>query len=465
MKTHKGWSYRPYSAPFINPGAVYVNRIVPYENSVHFEWNAVDGKCEVFFRILGEERWIKAGETTENYYDVSGLATETDYEFYVSCGDKKSRIRLFRTGRSVGVVVNYLHPMDKAYAFSGSYLCSPSIVRAPQGHLLASMDVFGHLTPQNLTLIFRSDDEGESWHYQCELFPCFWGKMFVHDGELYMLSVSTEYGDLQIGKSTDGGKSWSDPVILFRGGGGKKSTAGMHKAPVPVIEFKGRLWTAVEWGGAWEGWFYSAMAASVPVDADLMNPESWSFTQPIRYNPEWAGVPRGFSIGSFEGSIVERNGELYNFMRYDMSKLERRYGLALRFKLDSDDPEKPLSFDRVVNFNANASKFSVQKDAKTGDYYTIANYITDDVIFNDGTAFGRNHLCLMKSKNLDDWSVVCSLLDYRHADPQKVGFQYVDWFIEGDDILYLCRTAINNADDFHDSNYSTFHRIKNFREL
>ena len=37
--------------------------------------------------------------------------------------------------------------------------------------------------------------------------------------------------------------------------------------------------------------------------------------------------------------------------------------------------------------------------------------------------------------------------------------------IEGEDIIYLCRTAMNNANNFHDSNYSTFHRIKNFRNI
>ena len=36
---------------------------------------------------------------------------------------------------------------------------------------------------------------------------------------------------------------------------------------------------------------------------------------------------------------------------------------------------------------------------------------------------------------------------------------------EGDDIIYLCRTAMNGAHSFHDSNYSTFHRVEDFRKL
>ena len=108
----------------------------------------------------------------------------------------KSRVRLARCGKSIGTVVNYLHPEDEAYGFSGHYLCSPSMVRHPDGFLLASMDVFAANHPQNLTLIFRSDDDGQTWHYVSELMPCFWGKLFIHKNELYMLSCSTEYGDL-----------------------------------------------------------------------------------------------------------------------------------------------------------------------------------------------------------------------------------------------------------------------------
>jgi len=35
------------------------------------------------------------------------------------------------------------------------------------------------------------------------------------------------------------------------------------------------------------------------------------------------------------------------------------------------------------------------------------------------------------------------------------------FFETGD--LYLCRTAMNGAHSYHDSNYATFHRIRNFR--
>ena len=150
-------------------------------------------------------------EDTTNFNVIQGIMKIEASE------NKKSRIRLARCGESVGAAVNYLHPDDEAYAFSGRYLCSPSLVRHPDGYLLASMDLFAGNHPQNLTLIFRSDDDGKTWHYVSELMPCFWGKLFIHKGELYMLSCSTEYGDLLIGRSDDGGKTWGAPTTLLRG--------------------------------------------------------------------------------------------------------------------------------------------------------------------------------------------------------------------------------------------------------
>ena len=71
----------------------------------------------------------------------------------------------------------------------------------------------------------------------------------------------------------------------------------------------------------------------------------------------------------------------------------------------------------------------------------------------------------MRSADCERWELVCNLLDYRGDDPWQTGFQYVDFVLEGDDILWLCRTALNGAHNFHDANYSTFHRLPNFREI
>jgi hypothetical protein len=102
----------------------------------------------------------------------------------------------------------------------------------------------------------------------------------------------------------------------------------------------------------------------------------------------------------------------------------------------------------------------IRKDEKTGNYSSIISRITDARYPRM-----RNLLSLVKSADCYKWEVVCDLFDRRDEDPQRIGFQYVDFFMEGDDILYLCRTAMNEPRNYHDSNYSTFHRIERFREL
>ena len=40
------------------------------------------------------------------------------------------------------------------------------------------------------------------------------------------------------------------------------------------------------------------------------------------------------------------------------------------------------------------------------------------------------------------------------------GFQYVDWQFDGDDLIYVVRTAYRGARNFHDSNQIMFRRLQ-----
>ena len=240
------WSFAPYKPFFFETGDIYVCRISPEKNSFTAQWLDINEEYTVFFKKRDEESFVKQATTKDNFIKIENLEEDTDYEFYVQAGDKKSRIRLVRCGEHEGVAVNYLHPDDEAYCFSGRCLCSPSLVRHPDGYLLASMDLFKGDFPQNLTLIYRSDDDGETWHYVSELMPCFWGKLFIHNNELYMISCSTEYGDLLIGKSVDGGKTFTSPTVIMRGSNGKNGQCGVHKNPQNVLVHNNRIYITIE---------------------------------------------------------------------------------------------------------------------------------------------------------------------------------------------------------------------------
>lgn len=456
MKGYNKWSYSPYHPFLWEVGDIYVCRVAPDKNSIHLEWlSSGDGEYQIFCRKRGDEEFLDCGVTTLCEFDIIGLESDTDYEFFVRSDEKKSRVRLARCAECVGTVVNYLHPDDNCYAFSGKALCSPSLVRHPDGFLLASMDVFKGESPQNLTLIFRSDDDGKTWHYISELMPCFWGKLFIHKGELYMLSVSTEYGDLLIGKSDDGGKTFSAPVALLRGSNGKRGFAGIHKNPQNVVYHNGRIYETLEWG-SWldKGYFHGAMVMSCDENADLLEPENWHFTPPIVHDPSWEGADPNAKHGNIEGTLtVAPDGKLYNIMRYQTNQKK-----VLAFLVD-DDPDVPLKYSHAISFDGNLSKFMIKYDAVSGRYYSIISRRIDE------PKTARNLLSLVSSNDLEKWELVCDLIDRRYDDPRMIGFQYVDFEIEGEDLIYLCRTSMNGAANYHDANYSTFHRIDNFRDL
>ena len=463
MKPVSSWSYAPYSPCFHNAGDPYICRLAPAPNEICVEWLDKDGDTyRVMWRVRGEERFESYADVRGSSYIIKALATDTEYELQVCHGEnfaRKSRIRLARTGEAVGTVVNYLHPADKAYNFSGHCLCSPTIVRHPDGYLLASMDLFAGKAPQNLTLIYRSDDNGESWHYVSELFPCYWGKLFVHRGVLYMISVSTEYGDLLIGRSDDGGKTFTTPTVLLRGSC-HFGVAGVHKTPMPVVTYGGRIWVSMEWGSWGEG-YHAASVASAPEDADLLDASAWLFADPVKYDPTWEGVAEGPSAGNIEGALtVLPDGKLYDMMRYDMTKCTPCYGRILAYRVNTENPEAPPEYARAIEFPGNHSKAEIHRDPKTGMYYSIASRILDS-----DHIWARNLLSLLRSPDGEHWEVACDLLDYRDSDQKKIGFQYISFLIEGDDIIYLSRTAINHAENFHNSNYTTFHRIQNFRDI
>lgn len=451
MKKHTGWSYNPYRPLFFDGGDIYICRVAPTEESILFDWlDTPDSSYRVYYRVRGEGEFVFSGETNKLSYEITGLNKYCDYEFYVCAGDKKSRVRLARCGEHVGSIVNYLHPEDEVYGFSERYLCSPSLLRHPDGYLLASMDVFAPAMPQNLTLIYRSDDSGRTWTYVSEMFPCFWGRMFLYEGDIYMLSCSTEYGDLLIGKSTDGAKTFSEPVVLFRGSNGKGGMDGVHKNPQPVVEYDGRIYNTLEWG-SWGMGYHAPMVMSAKIGDDLLDPESWTFSEPVKYNPEWKGVAKGPSTGNIEGCLVKMDGGLYNVMRYDMRKTTPDYGKVISYKVDTKNPEVPLEFSGCIDFPANHAKFEIKYDDKTKKYYSIASRIT-----SSEEAHARNLLSLMVSEDGKEWNVFCDIYDKTDCDRKKIGFQYVDFIIEDGKIIFLCRTAMNNANSYHDSNYITF---------
>jgi hypothetical protein len=456
------WSAIPFVPAQKDVGSPYICRIIPSESAIFIEWLGSEGEdYNVYLRKYeSDEKFSLVCSTKACSCRIDGLATDTDYEVFVKHGDTQSLTRIARCGASIGNPICYIHPKDTAYDYSGKYLGSPSLLRHPDGYLLALMDIFGYPTEFAAAILYRSDDNGETWRFVCEICPCFWPKLFMHKGDVYVIGCSCEYGDLLIGRSRDGGMSFDPPTLLSRGPGGFNREPGTHLHAQPVYRYGGRIYATLEWG-CWftkeeRGYCFEAMVMSCDENDDLLDAKNWTISEPRRFEPfapELEGMPN--TAMTIEGCLVESpQGELLNVMRFD------KHHRALAYAVNTKDPAAKLEYSHLLEFPAHFCKFTMKFDKVSGYYYSVGT-----VVYEERKKYARNLMSLLRSRDLDHWEIVCDLHDRRDTDMNEIGFQYADFLFDGEDLIYLCRTAINGANNYHDSNYITFHRIKNFRQI
>ncbi len=439
MKGYSGWNYKPYRpADNLKKMVYYICRIEPKQRGFAIEWLSFCQETPMlYYRQRYKKDWL-CKQVTGNFAEIDGLLPDVEYEIYLSSEEGNSRERLLKTGSPEGVVVNYLHPGDKQYHFSGQFPASPCIVRLPSGVLLASMDFYRKAGPQNLTIICRSEDDGETWRYVTDLYPCYWGKMFWHKNKLYMLSISSEYGDVLIGSSEDEGITWSEPKVLFRGSTNCMAS-GNHRGACIVTKHNGRLWTSLEYG-AWHSGIFLNAVLSIDEDDDLLDAKNWTRSDFFAPDPAWK---KEYSvIGAIEGNVIAApDGCLVNVLRFGNSNK------ALMLKIDPFNPEEAPSFYKLIEFPMGHSKFEIIRH-EDGTYYAIGN-----------RGKHRNILSVYASRDLENWEFKKDLINCEDYSTEVTAFQYPSVILENDELLVLSRTAWNGASTFHDANYITFHRF------
>lgn len=465
MRGSSGCCFQPYYPLIENlrKDFPFIAAVRPQDGIIEVEWYDFKSSGRHILEIVSHDETLIV-EASDNVVKFKCENCKCVEITVVDKGDSSRRSipRKAMAAPVCGTVVNFLSPDDSAYSFSGNSLCSPCILKLKKKTLLVSMDIYKHRAGQNLTKIFRSDDNGISWRYVTDLFPCFWGKMFLHKGKLYMLSMTTEYGDLQIAASYDEGTTWTDFVRLFPGSG-NRDAGGPHKAPLNVVAFGGRLWTSIDFGTWEKETFHSTGILSIAEDDDLLCPENWTLSDFLPCSNDWEGAPEGISRGCLEGNVlVLPDGQLYDLLRYQINTCSPACDKAVYLRINKDFPEKAPEFYRIVDFEGGLSKSAVLYDDKTSMYFALFNRVADPE-----HVMARNILSLSFSKDGIKWQTVCDLIgiDADGGLYDKVGVQYPDAIIDGDDLLWVQRTACNNAANFHDSNYITFHRFKNFRQF
>lgn len=364
-----------------------------------------------------------------------------------------------------------------------TYLGSPSLVRLQNGELLATHDYFGTGCPRNheneehLSSVYRSCDDGRSWQNVTHISGAYWSTLFVQNGAIYLLGTSQQYGSIVIRRSDDGGNTWTHPAdeqhgLLFRGGP-YRNAPNYHCAPTPVVIYHERIYKAFEdctpfqWGVGFQSFVISAALGD-----DLLNATNWRMSNKTRFDrgwvpDEWGQLTRA---GVLEGNIViAPSGELWNVLRLHSSPVPNK-AIVLRV----EDDGLTQRFVQWVEMPGGFCKFTIRRDPHTQQYVMLGNTVPDlpevNQFIKEYDLCPRNRLSLYASADLLTWRHCMTLLadDLGLTEAEslrRTGFQYADWFFDGDDLSALVRTAYNGAPNPHDSNMITFHKIRNFRQL
>ena len=368
-----------------------------------------------------------------------------------------------------GVVV------DKSPNFDAIYVGSPSIEILPDGTYVASHDFFGRdPSADRSTHVFASNDRGATWRKVGKI-PgqmasyLFWAQDALWafgwtPGEGFVDADKDSMCRVTLAKSTDGGKTWTMPrddksgVLI----GGTK-TMSVFCDPAPVLIADGRVWKEIEKLGPFDpnskprNWLtqFSPAVASAPLDADLLDANSWTFSNFVSWQTHQ-------NLGGWaEGNVLKTpEGKMIVQMRVDDDVYD---GKGAQIKLSDDG--KVARFDPdsdFVEMPGGCKKFVIKFDPVSGKYWSFVNWIHPDDADAPNKERVRNTLALVSSNDLKSWEV--RTIVFRRLDRTK-GFQYVDWRIDGDDAVFVCRLAWDGAPNSHDANYFTFHRLKNFRSL
>ena len=360
---------------------------------------------------------------------------------------------------------------ETVYAWDNRDVISdaPALVKLPGGTLLCSGELWSrdaYKGPDKLAeklygrkrcLIFASTDGGATWRQRSRM-PFATGKFLWHQGKLHFVGSGIEWQGLYVARSTDGGRSWTAPVQLRSGKVYAASTGW-------VVHDDTLYWAADDMSPSVKN--RAVFAFACDLSKDPLEPTSWRFSNSERH----PGLPQTFGRGRHNGgkwlepNVVEVDGKLLLIVRVRTS----------RGKVDGNVPnvaavcdlevtregQLKLAFSHYYPVPGAQNQFHIIRDERSELFWMTSNQVT-------GMATGcyrgwgkeRRFLMLHYSRDAQNWFQAGVLAMW---NKETRAFNYCTPVVDGDDLLFVSRTARNAANQ-HDNDCITFHRLRDFRQ-
>ena len=349
--------------------------------------------------------------------------------------------------------------------------------------------------------IYVSDDKGDTF-VQKGAYPFMHARPFKCGNRLYVLG---QCYDLMITASDDNGETWSEAAKLTEG-------EAWHQAPCNV-HYKGdNVYLVMEKRSGMEitGWMVHDLAPVLMrgcINDDLTKKENWTYASELYFheavdkiNLEYTGIPffwttpstyveiapgRGCAeLGWLESNVVkfsDKNHYLYDentlhlFMRAHtggtgycaIAKVVENRDGSMSTMLEHVPSGKKIVYAPMPG---GQMKFHILFDNETKLYWLLSTQATDsmtraEMLPDDRYNLPNNErrrLVLHFSKNCFDW---CFAGVVAIGETEKSSRHYAAMGIDGDDLYIVSRSGDENAKDAHDTNFISFHKVKEFRNL
>jgi len=279
-----------------------------------------------------------------------------------------------------------------------------------------------------------------------------------------------EHSVTHILRSDDGGRTWSEPITLFKGHFWNCHT-GMAVSDRHLYWAVDDLSLGVKRG---------PRAIVGDLSGDVMNPSAWRMSEPVPFpgvpealtNPKFAELPSQY----LEPNVINVRGHL-RVLATVKPKRQSTAGLCAVLDLNDDGGKLDLKFAQFHPMPGGQLKFCVQRDEVSQMFWTTANLAVDsqgafgwwaagekrgNFAFASGLG-GNDRRFLMLLYGVDglNWFQAGCVAQ---AGKISQSFMYARPVIDGNDLAIIARSSVN-APNQRDADCATFHRVRDFRKL